>query len=188
MLFMITKRVQILEILYPKGIKKEQYEKIGRIFGLIDHLIDETKEPHPPISKPVKDVPVKTVTMKEAMGEAETPSTPSKPVDYFPVFIETTLKESPTFTKSQRVDYGDVYVLKQFLHYKIVNKDRTTVTAHLDYLQDYYNKLPEKFSRDDIQGLSRTKQSLLFKFYILNAKFKNTTEMIGNKKYIVKDI
>lgn len=179
---MITKRVQILEILYPKGIQKEQYSQISKIFGLIDHLIEETKD-HIKHKEQIK-----TYTMQEALEEVKEKTISSKPIDYFPVFIETNQKDAPTFSKAQRVDYGGIYLLKWNRHYKIVNKHRRTIIATLDYLLEYYDKLPHTFCMDDIEGIGDKKARLLMNFYLLNTQFKNHEEINNNKKYIIKDI
>ena len=184
---MISKRVEILEILYPKGIKPEQYNKLHKIFGSIDHLIEETKEDYYPKPK----------TLGEAMKEAEEQesSKPSlettlihktKPIDYYPVFVESNLKESPNFTKAQRVDYEGVIVEKQNLFYKASIKGEGTITAHLDYLKEYYDKLPLTITRTMFEGLSRGKQRVLFNFYQYDPKFKNELIIEKGKKVLVK--
>ena len=58
---MTSKRVKIIEALYPSGIKPDQYQSLHKIFGLIDHLINETKE----------TPKVKCITMGEALKEVE---------------------------------------------------------------------------------------------------------------------
>ena len=103
-------------------------------------------------------------------------------------FVETEEKPFPAEECKSTTRTGVYYCKKEDTI--TLRKKRDSVTTTWDYLNNYFHSLPDKFGIDDIGGLNRKKQGIVFDFYEGHANFPcfpQNSSTQGNPRILIKD-
>ena len=188
MVIFITKTTQILEILYPDAIPikhvEETAEKIKHITPIINNLVVFVDS----------DKSIYTIGAPSALKMSDKIAD-EKPGHKKEIKSDEDDKKDKRFIESERylvdeswreIGYNESVHMKKDDCIRIKG-DGCQIDTTWQYLNDYYQSLPDTVAIIHIDGLNKKKQKTLAKFYEDHPNFQCHIDKFGGLNSLIKD-
>lgn len=191
----INKITEILKILYPYKVQPEDvcevYENvIPQIQKLIDGVdlgYNQSKTDQVGVATLLSDIPIHL--------PCEIPDSAKSTSEKQTIPDDKTPEHHFTFKEDEKREVDDTWTESEFdnrTHFKngqnmVIKGESSRIDTTWDYLNEFFNSLPDETVLVNIEGLGKKKRVTLARFYVAHPNFSCHIDKKGYSNVLVKD-